>query len=89
MMQTLTVIGIFAMLIAGTQVYAAEPAIESSTNAQLKVDDSEPKTDFNQAPPSKKTKAQLKKPKIGFKTTVKPEDMKSYNRSESGDVSAQ
>lgn len=88
-MQTLTVIGIFAMLIAGTQGYAAEPAIESNINTQLKVDDSEPKTDFNQTPPSKKTKAQLKKPKIGFKTTVKPEDMKSYNRSESGDVSAQ
>ena len=88
-MQKLTAIAIFALLITGTQAKAAEPAIESNTNTQLKVDDSEPKTDFNQAPPSKKTKAQLKKPKIGFKTTVKPEDMKSYNRSESGDVSAQ
>ncbi|MES2553480.1 MAG: hypothetical protein V4588_07405 [Pseudomonadota bacterium] len=88
-MQKLTAIAIFAMLSSGIQVQAAEPAIESNTNTQLKVDDSEPKTDFNQTPPSKKTKAQLKKPKIGFKTTVKPEDMKSYNRSESGDVSAQ
>jgi len=88
-MQKLTAIAIFTMLSSGIQVQAAEPAIESNTNTQLKVDDSEPKTDFNQTPASKKTKAQLKKPKIGFKTTVKPEDMKSYNRSESGDVSAQ
>jgi hypothetical protein len=79
----------FALLMTGVQAQAAEPVIDSNVNTQLKVDDSEPKTDFNQTPPSKKTKAQLKKPKIGFKTTVKPEDMKSYNRSESGDVSAQ
>ena len=79
----------FAILFTGVQAQAAEQALETDTGAQLKIDDSEPKTDFNQAPPSKKTKAQLKKPKIGFKTTVKPEDMKSYNRSESGDVSAQ
>ena len=34
-------------------------------------------------------KSKLKKPRIGFQTTVKPEDMKSYHRPESGDVSAQ
>jgi len=79
----------FAASIASMQPLAAEPASDGDATPQLKIDDSEPKSDVKQTPSSKKSKAQLKKPKIGFKTTVKPEDMKSYNRSESGDVSAQ
>ena len=85
-----THISICLLLAVSLPVCAEEPSTSNATSSsQLKVDDTEPVTDFNQTPPSKKTKAQLKKPKIGFKTTVKPEDMKSYNRSESGDVSAQ
>jgi len=58
----------------------------------LRVDDSEVKTDFGQDKPVEKSgsKSKSKKLKIGIKNNaVKPEDMKSYHRSESGDVSAQ
>jgi len=63
-----------------------------SSGAVIKVDDAEVKPSLGQEKqaPSSTPKSKLKKPRIGFKNnTVKPEDMKSYHRSESGDVSAQ
>jgi len=63
-----------------------------SSGAVMKVDDAEVKPSLGQEKqaPSSTPKNKLKKPRIGFKNnTVKPEDMKNYHRSESGDVSAQ
>ncbi len=84
-----------ASLLAFVTMFAATNSIaqdavspDEKAATQLKVDDSEPVTDMKTVPTTK-SKAQLKRPKVGFKTTVRPEDMKSYNRSESGDISAQ
>jgi len=75
-------------------VSAADAPVSYGNDAgasALRVDDSEIKSDFGQEKPVEKpSKSKLKKPKIGIKNnTVRPEEMKSYHRSESGDVSAQ
>ena len=76
-----------------TSAYAADkvsadepPAISfgSADGASARQDASEGSTTSKPTPKSK-----FKKPRIGFQTTVKPEDMKSYHRPESGDVGAQ
>ena len=82
------------LLMLGSYAFAEGMSAAGSKDqgsAELRIDDSEPKTDFGQDKPVDKpvSKSKLKKPRIGFKTTVKPEEMKSYHRSESGDVSAQ
>lgn len=81
------------MVAVGTApVWAAEPTGDASAPpAQLKVNDDEVKPDMGQEAEQPKTppKSKLRKPKVGFKTTVNPQDMKSYHRSESGDISAQ
>ncbi|MGZ8251335.1 MAG: hypothetical protein ACXWT7_03255 [Methylophilaceae bacterium] len=78
--------------LADEAVNASKGEQDQSSTAVVKVDDSEVKPNLGQEKqaPSSTPKSKLKKPRIGFKNnTVKPEDMKSYHRSESGDVSAQ
>jgi len=83
------------VLAMSAYVWAADAPVsygnDPGVNA-LRVDDSEIKTDFGQDKPAEKpsSKSKLKKPKVGIKNnTVRPEEMKSYHRSESGDISAQ
>lgn len=89
MLKTISLL-LTAFVLHSAPVFAQDVSgADDKPPTQLKVDDSEPVTDMKKTPPTSKSRSQLKRPKIGFKTTVRPEDMKSYNRSESGDISAQ